>query len=174
VGAGHLKGIKEIILSEKQISLAELERTKKKKNYLGVIKYAIPLTFAALLLYAFWAKGIATTLNLLLVWFAVTGGFSAIGALLARAHPFSIITAFLAAPFTTLHPLLAAGWFSALSETKFNPPKVIDFEELSNISSIGGFYRNRVTHLLIVAALTNLGATIGTIVALPYILSLLA
>lgn len=174
VGAGHLKGIKKIIKSEKQLNLAELETTPKKRNYLKIIGYAIPAIFAAMVAYSLWAKGIGATGEILLSWIIITGCFSALGALLAKAHPISIITAFLAAPITTLHPLLAAGWFSALSETRFNPPKVIDFENLSNVASISGFYKNRVTHLLIVAALTNLGATIGTLIALPYILSLIA
>ncbi|MFA5357756.1 MAG: TraB/GumN family protein [archaeon] len=174
VGAGHLKGIKETILAEKQINLAELEKTQKKTNYFAIIGYIIPVIFVAMLAYALWTKGIGATGEVLLSWVLITGGFSALGALLAKAHPVSIVTAFLAAPVTTLHPLLAAGWFSALSETRFNPPKVIDFEDLSNIASIGGFYKNRVTHLLIVAALTNIGATMGTLIALPYILSILA
>ncbi|MCX6801168.1 MAG: TraB/GumN family protein [Candidatus Diapherotrites archaeon] len=174
VGAGHLKGIKETILEDKKVNLTELETTPKKTNYFAIIGYLIPFLFISMVAYAFWVKGIETTVSVLAAWFLVTGGCSAIGALLARAHPLSIITAFLAAPFTTLHPLLAAGWFSALAETRFNPPKVIDFENLSNISSISGFYKNKVTHLLIVAALTNLGATIGTLVALPYLVSILA
>jgi len=32
---------------------------------------------------------------------------------------------------------------------------------------------NRVTHILMVTALANLGATMGTLIAFPYLLSLL-
>jgi pheromone shutdown protein TraB len=78
------------------------------------------------------------------------------------------------APITTLSPALAAGWISGLVEARYNAPRVIDFEELPNVSSIKGFYTNKVTHILIVAALTNLGATIGTIIAFPTLLTLLA
>jgi pheromone shutdown protein TraB len=49
---------------------------------------------------------------------------------------------------------------------------VIDFEKLSDVGTISGFYKNKVTHLLIVAALTNVGSIIGTIIALPVIIGL--
>jgi pheromone shutdown protein TraB len=92
---------------------------------------------------------------------------------LARAHPVTILVSFFSAPLTTLHPALAAGWFAAISEAKYNPPKVMDFEELPNVASVRGFYGNKITHILIVAALTNIGATIGTLIALPAIITLL-
>ncbi|VVB75634.1 Uncharacterised protein [uncultured archaeon] len=119
-------------------------------------------------------KGPTATANMLIYWIVITGGFAAIGALIARAHPLSIIAAFISAPITTLHPALAAGWVSGLVEARFNPPKVMDFENLPDVSSVGGFYRNRVTHILIVAALTNIGAMIGLIIAFPTLVSLLA
>ena len=174
VGAGHIKGIKETIKSQKKVNMSNLIKLPKKKNYVRVLKYLVPLLFFGLLGYAAYTKGIETTLNVLVIWFLVNGVLSALGALLARAHPISIGVAFLAAPFTSLHPAFAAGWFAALSEARFNSPKVIDFENLSNLSTMGQFYKNRVTHILIVAAFTNIGSVIGTIIALPYILTLLA
>ncbi|MEK6958417.1 MAG: TraB/GumN family protein [archaeon] len=174
VGAGHLDGIVDCIKNNKKVDLAKLNTTPKKSNVFKYIGYLIPAIFIAFLAYGLYVKGIDTTLNLLIAWILVTGFFSALGALLARAHPLSILVAFIAAPLTTLHPALAAGWFSALVETRFNPPRVMDFEALSNVSSIKGFYSNKVTHILIVAALTNVGATIGVIIALPYIIALLA
>jgi pheromone shutdown-related protein TraB len=174
VGAGHLKGIKSTITEGKKINMTNLIKLPKKKNYVKILKYLVPALFLASIGYAFYAKGLETTLNVLIIWFLVNGILSALGALLARAHPISIMVAFLAAPFTSLHPAFAAGWFAALSETRFNSPKVIDFENLSNLSTMSQFYKNRVTHILIVAAFTNIGSVIGTIIALPYILALLA
>jgi len=174
VGAGHLKGIKEIIKEKRKVNMKKLVETPKKKNYLRVIKFGIPLLFVLLVLYAFQIKGVETTLNVLIVWFLANGILSALGALLARAHPLSILTAFIAAPFTSLHPALAAGWFAAIAETRFNSPKVKDFESLSDVSTLSGFYKNKVTHILIVAAFANLGSMLGTIIALPWILTLIA
>jgi len=174
VGAGHLEGIIEHLKQEKKINLQELNTTPTKTNYLKIIGTILPIIFLLVLIYGFWVKGFDTTINMLLYWIFITGTFAAIGALLAKAHPFSIIAAFISAPITTLHPALAAGWVSGLVEARFNPPKVMDFEKLPDIASIQGFYNNKVTHILIVAALTNLGATIGIIIAFPTLIALLA
>ncbi|MFA6064358.1 MAG: TraB/GumN family protein [archaeon] len=174
VGAGHLQGIVEYLEKEKKINLSDLNKTPKKTNYFKIISTVLPIVFLIILVFGFWAKGIDATLNMLLYWIIITGGCAAIGALVARAHPFSIAAAFVSAPITTLHPALAAGWISGLVEARFNPPKVLDFEKLPEVSSLGGFYNNKVTHILIVAALTNLGATIGIIIAFPTLVALLA
>ncbi|MFA5126246.1 MAG: TraB/GumN family protein [archaeon] len=174
VGAGHLEGIMEHLKQEKKINLQELNTTPTKTNYLKIIGTILPIIFLLVLAYGFWVKGFDTTINMLFYWIFITGIFAAMGALIAKAHPFSIIAAFISAPITTLHPALAAGWVSGLVEARFNPPKVIDFEKLPDIASIPGFYNNKVTHILIVAALTNLGATIGIIIAFPTLIALLA
>ncbi len=174
VGAGHLEGIVAHLKEGKKVNLQELTTVPKKRNYLKIIGIALPIIFAIILGYAFYSKGIETTLSLLLYWIVITGGLAAIGALIARAHPLSIGSAFVSAPITTLHPALAAGWVSGLVEARFNPPKVKDFEALPQVSTIGGFYNNKVTHILIVAALTNIGAMIGTIIAFPTLIALLA
>jgi pheromone shutdown-related protein TraB len=174
VGAGHLEGIVEHLKENKKIDLQKLNFMPKKTNYLKLIGILLPIIFFGLLILGLGTKGLETTLNMLLYWILITGSFSALGALLARAHILSIIAAFVSAPITTLHPALAAGWISGLVEAKYNPPRVMDFEKLPEVGSVKGFYNNKVTHILIVAALTNLGATIGTIIAFPTLVALLA
>ena len=174
VGAGHLEGIIARLNEQKKINLNELTTTPKKINYIKIIGIALPVVFATILGYAFYSKGIETTLNLLLYWILITGGLSATGALIAKAHPLSIGAALVSAPITTLHPALATGWVSGIVEARFNPPKVKDFETLPQVSTIGEFYDNKVTHILIVAALTNMGAMIGTIFAFPTLIALIA
>lgn len=174
VGAGHVEGIITHLKKKKAVNLQEISTVKKKISKVKIIGIAIPVLFAILFGYAFYVKGITATLNLLWYWILLTGGFAAIGALLARAHPLSIAAAFVSAPITTLHPALAAGWISGLVEARFNPPRVIDFEKLPDVSTLGGFYRNKVTHVLIVAALTNVGAMIGVIIAFPALVAFLA
>ncbi len=174
VGAGHLEGIVAHLKEKKKVDLQKISVVPKKKNIFKWIGIALPIIFVLLIGYGFVLKGPGATANMLIYWIIITGGFSAIGALIARAHPFSILAAFVSAPITTLHPALAAGWVSGLVEARFNPPKVMDFEKLPDVSSVGGFYRNKVTHILIVAALTNIGAMIGLIIAFPTLVSLLA
>jgi pheromone shutdown-related protein TraB len=172
VGAGHVAGIKKW-LTEK-IDLRPLQTVPKKTNWLKGLAYLVPVIFVVMLAYAFLIKGFGASLEIFGWWFLINGVLSALGVLIARGHPLTIITAFLAAPFTSLHPAFAAGWFAAAAETKFNMPKVKDFESLNKLESYGDFTKNRVTRILMVAAFANVGSTIGTVIALPYILSLLA
>lgn len=172
VGAGHLEGIKKSI--GKKIDLRELEIVEKKKNFLKIVGFIVPVVFLVLLVYALIVKGIGVTLNLLLLWFLVNGTLSALGVLLARGHIFSIATAFLAAPFTSLHPLVAAGWFAGFVEAKVKNPKVADFENLRTLNTFGDFTKNQVTRILLVVAFANLGSTLGTIIAFPAIVALIS
>ena len=64
-----------------------------------------------------------------------------------------------------------ADW--AIVEAKLREPRVKDFHELNEITNFSGFYKNRISRILLVAALANLGSSIGTFVALPYLISLL-
>lgn len=94
--------------------------------------------------------------------------------LIARGHPFSAITAFVAAPLATIHPLIATGWFAGIVEAKMRKPKVKDFEQLQKIEGFSDMQKNAVTRILLVTALANLGAMIGTFVGFSYIASLFA
>ena len=174
IGAGHLDGVKKYLeKEEKEKDISNLLTIPKKRNYLAYLKFLIPALFIIILAAGFYLKGIETTLNILLIWILINGGLSALGTLLARGHPFSILTAFVAAPLTSLHPMVAAGWFAGLVEAKIHCPKVKDFESLGELNSYRDFSKNRVTHTLLVVAFANVGSMIGTIIALPYILTLL-
>ena len=102
----------------------------------------------------------------MLVWLIVNGGLSALGALIAFAHPLSVITAFIAAPITSLNPLLAAGWFAGIMEAYLRKPKVSDLQNIDEAAnSLKGLYQNRFTPVLIVVILANIGSSIGTFIA---------
>jgi len=174
VGAGHLKGIQENLSNiDDTPSFEELNAVPKKRIRLGkVITYAIPILFFALLGWLVF-NGLTTQdpeywdnlKRVMLTWFLINGVFSAIGATLARGHPYSILTAFIAAPFTSLNPAVAAGWFAGAVEAKVRTPTVKDFQDLSKIETTKQFLNNRVIRVLMVAALANIGSVIGTFVA---------
>lgn len=171
VGAGHVEGIKKYL--DKKRSISHLLSLPTKRGYFRYLKYLVPASFIIILLYGLYLKGFATVIDILFLWIIINGGLSALGALLALGHPLSILTAFLAAPLTSLHPAFAAGWFAGLVETKFKTPRVKDFEALTHLDSLRDFFKNRVTHVLLVVAFANIGSVIGTVIALPYIVSLL-
>jgi pheromone shutdown-related protein TraB len=175
VGAGHLQGIKKHLeRKDPKVDLKELEYVPKKRfSILKTIGYAVPIVFAALIVYAFYFKGLDLALEMFIYWFLINGIFSAIGTAIARGHPLSIATAFVAAPITSLNPAIAAGWVAGYVEAKLRTPVIKDFKSLSQIDSLRDFWNNRVIRLLMVVALANVGSMIGTLVAFPYITSLL-
>jgi len=175
VGAGHIQGIKKHLeKKELNVDLEELEYVPSKRfSVLKTIGYAIPVVFAALIVYAFYFKGLDLALEMFIYWFLINGIFSAIGTAIARGHPLSIATAFIAAPITSLNPAIAAGWVAGYVEAKLRTPVIKDFKGLSKVDSLRDFWNNRVIRLLMVVALANVGSMIGTVVAFPYITSLL-
>ncbi|MDO8627745.1 MAG: TraB/GumN family protein [Candidatus Diapherotrites archaeon] len=172
VGAGHLKGMKKN-LKNPPANILEFSQIPEKKSMLKYVAYLIPIIFVVVLFFAFQSTGIDGILKISVIWILVTGISSALGVVLARGHIFSVLTAFVAAPITTLHPALASGWFAAAVEAKMNMPKVKDFDNLNELNSIGDFYKNKVTKILLVATFSNIGSTIGLLVALPIVLSLI-
>ena len=177
VGAGHLEGIKKHLEKQRvDVDLAALESVPKKRISLTkVVAVAVPMIFAAVVFWLLFSRGDAAWSkigDIFLIWFLVHGILSAAGAAIARGHPLSCLTAFVAAPFTSLEPFFAPGWFAGLVEAKFRMPVVKDFQDLSKIETMKDFFRNRVVRLLMVVALANLGSIIGTVIALPWILSL--
>jgi len=171
IGLGHLEGVKQFLSKEPE--LEKLLTVKKSIGILSIIKYAIPVIFIAMILYAFLVKGIEVSLGVFLAWFLIHGILSALGVLLARGHLVSAATAFVAAPFTALHPLLAAGWFAGIAEAKKRNPKIKDFEELRNLNSFSDLSRNQVTRILLVVTFANIGSTVATIIAFPIMAKLL-
>lgn len=181
VGAGHLNGIKAHLEKKEQlpVDLKALEHVPKKRvSMTKVIAVAIPTIFFVLMAWVVLSSGEnawSKIQNLFLIWFILHTSFAAVGAIIARGHPLSILVAGFAAPFTSFEPFFRSGWLAGLVEAKFHTPVVKDFQDLSKIESMKEFFRNKVVRLLMVVALTNLGSMIATgvfFVGLPWILKL--
>ncbi len=175
VGAGHLRGIVERLRSSAPPEdIAPLLETPPAGKIATAVQWGIPALILGLIVWGFVRGGAGVSLNMAKWWILVTGGMAALGALLALPHPLTVLSAFLAAPLTTLHPLLAAGWVAGLVEAFVRKPKVKDFESLAaDVLSVRGFWRNGVTRILLVVVLVNLGASLGTLIGIPVITSLL-
>ncbi len=161
VGAGHIPGIKTEIYKEHDLN--SLTYVPKSANWVKWVLWAIPIALIVMIISTFRVSTISGV-NQILQWLIWNGSLAALGALITAAHPLSILTAFLAAPITSLNPLLAAGWFAGIVEAIVRKPRVEDFEDLGNITTFRDFFRNRVTKILLVVALTNLGSSFGTFI----------
>jgi pheromone shutdown protein TraB len=70
--------------------------------------------------------------------------------------------------------MVAAGWVSGLAEALLRKPKVKDLSELSNdITTFKGFRKNNLTRILLVVVFTNIGSSIGTFAAFPFLLKIM-
>ena len=168
LGAGHLPGIMRQINHD--IDLSPLESLPKSGIFAQIFKWGFPAFIIGLFIYGFIIGDVQKSTDLVLIWLMVTGLLSAIGAALAFAHPLAILSAFIAAPITTLHPMIAVGWVSGLVQAWFKKPTVQDLENLpEDILTFKGFWLNPVTRVLLVAALSNMGGMLGTFIASGWI-----
>jgi len=177
VGAGHLQGVKRYLEQEEiDVDIESLEKVPEKHISIAkVVAYTVPILFVSIIVWVLVTSGLSSldrVLDMFFWWFIINGSLAGVGAALARGHPLSVLTAFLAAPFTSLNPAVAAGWFAGIVEAKLRMPTVKDFQQLNKIEGLKDFLNNRVIRLLMVVALANLGSTIGTVVALPYIIKI--
>lgn len=162
LGAGHVPGIKDELFKDND--LEDLSKVPPPSKVMKVIAWSIPVIIIAIIASTF-SVDRSAGVDQMISWILWNGSLGALGTLLAFGHPFSILTAFVVAPISSLSPLLAAGWFAGLTEALVRKPSVKDFESLSeDVHSIKGFWRNKVTHILLVVVFANLGSTLGTVI----------
>jgi pheromone shutdown-related protein TraB len=164
IGAGHLKGLCEnlrVQQGDATETVAELARTPPKARWPKWVAVALVLAVFGAIAYAF-HRNTALGAQALRDWVLFTGGFAALGALAARAHPLSILAAFIAAPIKPFRPGIPAGGISAMVEAWARRPRVADFETLrDDIVHWSGWWRNRVARTLLNFFLVSLGTIIG-------------
>jgi pheromone shutdown-related protein TraB len=173
VGAGHVPGIQRYWRSS--IDLAELTRMPPKGRFTSLLKWGIPGLIIALIVVGFVTAGGSAGTHMIKWWIIANGTLAGLGAAIALGHPLSILTAIGASPLTSLNPMMAAGWFSGLVEVFMGKPKVRDFEALpEDISTLRGFWRNKIIRVLMVVVFTNIGSSLGAFVAIPLMLRVFA
>ncbi len=168
VGAGHLKGMQNYLEKKDlspQATITSLDEVPRKKSWFKFIPWIIvALIFAGFFLG--FKKSPDLGWSLIWQWVVINGGLSALGAAIAGAHFLTVVTAFLAAPLTSLNPTIGAGMVTSAVEIFIRKPRVKDFEELRKDSTTAmGWRKNRVAKILLIFLLSSLGSAIGTYVA---------
>lgn len=168
IGAGHLAGV-EAALSKPMANPGATQRTLERPLPATRWTKWIPWVIVALIFAGFgigFARNPALGIDLLIEWALITGGLAAFGSLLAGAHPLTVVTAFLAAPLTTLHPALGVGFFTAAVEMALRKPLVRHFRTLrADVARLRGWWQNRVARTLLVFLFSTIGAAAGTYLA---------
>jgi len=166
VGAGHVPGIQSYW--ERHIDLDALNQIPPKSKVFGFLKWGIPSFIVCLIIVGFFYAGSSAGTSMIKWWVLANAILAGLGAAIALGHPLTILSAIVSSPITSLNPMIAAGWVAGLVEVFLGKPKVKDFERLSeDISSLKGFWKNKITRILLVVAFTNIGSSVGTFVAIP-------
>ena len=92
-----------------------------KKPYAKIFGWTLSAVIIGLIVYGF-ITNTQTGMRQLSSWILWNGGLSALFVALSFAHPLSILTAFVAAPITSLNPMLACGWFAGLVQASVRKP----------------------------------------------------
>lgn len=164
VGAGHVKGIVKHIHDDGPLD--DLVELPPKALWPRIVQWAIPVVIVGLIVYGFFKGGAEYSMDAVYIWIGFNAVLAAAGAALALAHPLTVLATFIAAPITSLNPMIAAGWVSGIVQAKMKSPTVADLEDLPTaIMSVGGFWRNPVTRILLVVVLANLGSSLGTFIS---------
>ncbi len=168
VGAGHRPGIERYLDNPETLPpLSELEVIDDKNGipWVKIILAMIPILFVVIFFLAY-INGINITGNIY-EFIAISMIMGFIGSILSGSKIQSAIVGGVVAPLTIIHPLLAAGWFSGLTEAKFRKVRKRDIHNLAHIESFRDLWNNNIFRILLVVIGTNLGVSIATLVILP-------
>lgn len=165
LGAGHVQGVERYVESPGTIPpLQSLTADVKSLPWGLIFGVAVTALFVFLLVaLAFSGVGFEVLIMALVYWVLVHGILTAVFTLAARGHPLSALTGFAVSWFTALNPLIAAGWFSAIVEAKIRKPAPSDFRAIFEAESITDMMKVPLFRVVLVAALANVGSTLGTL-----------
>lgn len=167
VGAGHLNGIVERMQRDEDDNLEKYDVIPPVSQFLKSIGYAIPFLIIGMIIYIGYTKGLVEASDNAIFWILANGIPSALGSAIAFGHPITVLISFLAAPFTSLTPLIGAGYVAAFVQLMLVPPKVKEFKTVSeDVMKAKNWWRNRLLRILLVFILAGLGSALGTYVGL--------
>ncbi len=178
IGAAHMPGIIRHLQGE-EISppetISEISTIPPKSTFSKMIPWLIPaIVFALFIGGGFFFGNREQLAHAATAWILANGIFSALGTIIALGHPITIVTAFIAAPLTSLNPTIGAGFVTGLVQSLVAAPTVRDMEHVGeDLVTVKGWWQNRLARVLLVFLFSSIGSSIGTFVALGWLKDLL-
>ena len=163
IGAGHMQGVQRTLVDQHPVNLQELDLIPPVSSVWKWVGWSIPAIIVGSIVAIGFQKGALAAGENALFWVLANGIPSAIGAALALAHPFTILAAFVAAPFTSLTPVIGAGYVTAFVQAYMQPPVVREFQTVAeDIAVPRRWWSSRLLRIFLAFLLPTLGSIIGT------------
>ena len=165
VGAGHLEGIKKALAEHQTADLEAINTIPKASPAWKWIGWGVPVAILGSIAYIGWSKGLAAAGDNALFWIFANGIPCAIGAVLALAHPLTIVAAFVSAPITSLTPVIGAAYVTAFVQAWVRPPVVKEFQTVGeDMSVVRKWWQNRLLRVFLAFLLPGIGSMFGSVV----------
>lgn len=162
VGAGHVEGIRKEIYKDNSSKMAEINTIPPLAKQWKYIGWSVPAVIILSIIIIGLRQGIDEAGANALFWVLANSIPAAIGAVIAFAHPLTVVCAFVVAPFTSLTPVIGAGYVCAFVQVMSKPPVVKEFESVGgDIGRISGWWQNKLLRVFLVFMLTGFGSFIG-------------
>lgn len=165
VGAGHLQGIEATLRAHQPQDLGPLEEMPPPSPVWKILGWGVPAVILGAIAFIAVQQGAAQAWDSALFWTLANGIPACLGAIVALAHPLAILTAFVAAPLTSLTPLIGTAHVVAFVQAWLVPPKV---RELQSVADDFGkpvmWWKNRLLRIFLAYLLPGIGSMIGSVV----------
>jgi pheromone shutdown-related protein TraB len=166
IGAGHVDGIRQALLDASPVDLAALEVIPPPSGLWRWVGYSIPALIIGSIVMIGVREGAAAAQANVYLWIVANGLPTMLGTLIAGGHPITALSGFVAAPITTLSPLIGAGHVTALVQAYVRPPLVSEMRSATrDFGSPRNWWTNRLLRVFLVFALSTLGAVGGLLFA---------
>ncbi len=163
VGAGHIEGVKKALHEDRSGQMEAINTIPPVSPAWKAVGWLIPMIIIGSIGMIGYMKGADVAGDNLIYWILANGIPSAFGALIGLAHPVTIISAFVAAPITSLTPVIGAGYVCAFVQAMVQPPVVHEFETvLEDMSKVRKWWNNKLLKVFLAFMLPGFGSLIGT------------
>jgi len=171
IGAAHRPGIiRQLQQPARPERLSELDHVPPKSTWSKGLPWLLPAVVILAFILGFFYGDRSQMAGAAVAWILANGLLSALGTIIAFGHPATVLSAFIAAPITSLNPTIGAGMVAGLVQAFVAPPKVRDLEQVGDdLAHLRGWWRNRVTRVLLVFFFSSLGSAVGTLVAFHWL-----
>ncbi len=164
VGAGHLEGIERGLLDQEAVDLDELCVTPPPSPMWKVAGWGVPLLILGALGWIGFSQGAEKVGEDVVFWILANAIPTAIGGVLALAHPLTVLAGLVSAPLTSLTPVIGAAYVTAFVQAWVRPPVVKEFQTVADdILVLKQWWRNKLLKIFLAFLLPGFGSMLGSL-----------